>query len=110
MSPIGVDKLAFVEVAQAARIEEAVYTRGDIEAIANKMALNFFANAIVDGVFAAWLAYSLQRTSSALVPRFTHNIAKQFMFRKGMESRVKKIWKSAFQSDLPSGMPTLKSR
>ena len=110
MSPIGVDNLAFVEVAQAARIEEAVYTRGDIEAIANRLALTFFANTIVDGVFAAWLSYSLKQTSGALAPLVTHNIAKQFMFRKGMESQVKRIWKSSLQRDLPSGMPALKTR
>jgi hypothetical protein len=110
MSPIGVDNLAFVEIARAARIEEAVYTRGDIEAIAIRMALAFFANIIVDGVFAAWLSYSLKQTSSALAPLLTRNIAQQFMFRKGMESQVKKIWKSSLHRDLPSGMPELKTR
>jgi hypothetical protein len=90
LSPIGVDNLAFVEVAQAARIEEDVYTRGNIEVIANRMALNFFSNAMVDGVFAAWLSRSLQQTTTALVPLFTKNLAKQFMFRKGMEMEVKK--------------------
>jgi hypothetical protein len=110
LSPIGVDNLAFVEVAQAARIEEGVYLRGDIESIANRMALNFFANAMVDGVFAAWLSRSLKQTSGALAPLLTPNIAKQFMFRKGMEMEVKKIWKQSFQRDLPSGMPTLKSK
>lgn len=110
MSPIGVDNLAFVEVAQAARIEEAVYTRGDIEAIANRMALTFFANAMVDGVFAAWLSYSLQQTGSALAPLLTHNIGRQFVFRKGMEAQVRKVWRTSMQRDFPTGTPALKTR
>lgn len=110
LSPIGVDSLAFVEVAQAARIEEGVYTRGDIESIANRLALNFFANAMVDGAFAAWLSYSVKQAAAGLAPLITKNAAKQFMFRKGMEAEIKKIWKKSFQGSLPSGMPELRKK
>jgi hypothetical protein len=109
LSPVGVDGLAFVEVAQAARIEEGVYTRGDIESIANRLALNFFGNAMVDGIFAAWLSYSVKQTAGAVAPLLTNDVAKQFLFRKGMEIELKKIWRKSMRHGVAAGMPALKN-
>ena len=90
LSPVNVEKLGIVEIVQAAKGEELVYTRdGTFELMANHMAIHFFKELAAEGAFTAWLGRSLAAVDAAIPAAMRGSALKQMVIRKGMKPVLK---------------------
>ena len=93
IGPINAEGLGVVEIVQAAKCHEGVYTRDEtFELMANRMALHFFSQVVVEGAFSAWLYRSLRAVDASIPALAAGASVKQMIIRKGMKPVVKKIW------------------
>lgn len=95
LSPIGMKGKAVAEVAMQARGDPSVAERDpEFRQVSAQIFVNFAANMVADGIYAAYFARGVRGASGAVAKGITDSTIKQFVIRKGMETAVKRAYES----------------
>ncbi len=95
LSPLQLKNSGIATVAYAAARDYEVLMRDpEFQQEGERIWLSFVRGTVTEGTYAAWFQPGISGTTKAALSVTKYGAVKQFIIRKGMESEVKKVYKS----------------